>query len=98
MVMRAGRRVGNRLAVVYWEAGGERTRVGVGVVGGLGSAVARNRVRRRLREVVRLQVGDLAEGWDVVVLGRAAAAAASWEELQEGLRSLWRRAGLWRGR
>ncbi len=41
-------------------------RVGFTTPRALGKAVIRNRVRRRLREVVRLRQQDLTRGWDVV--------------------------------
>lgn len=47
----------------------------------VGSAVARNRAKRRLRAVVR-QI-DLPEGTDVVVLARAGAVSCPFEELVE---------------
>ncbi len=39
----------------------------------VGNAVVRNRLRRRIREIVRLHQADLA-GWDVVVVARPTAA------------------------
>jgi ribonuclease P protein component len=38
--------------------------------------VIRNRVRRRLREAVRLRYQRLAPGWDLVVIARPQAATA----------------------
>lgn len=43
----------------------------------VGNAVARNRAKRRLREVARLEVPGLGKpGWDYVLIGRAATTAA----------------------
>lgn len=39
----------------------------------VGNAIVRNRLRRRLREIVRLHQAELA-GWDVVVVARPTAA------------------------
>ena len=46
---------------------GEPTRLGITVGRKAGNAVARNRVRRRLREAFRLRHADLPEGIDIVV-------------------------------
>jgi ribonuclease P protein component len=59
----------------------ERPRLGLSVSKKVGSAVARNLVRRRLREVFRAVAGDLEPGMDIVVSARPAAADASFEEL-----------------
>jgi ribonuclease P protein component len=49
-------------------------RVGFTVSRKVGNAVERNRVRRRLREVVRLSApGRLRQGYDYVLIGRRAA-------------------------
>lgn len=41
-------------------------KVGFTVPRALGGAVVRNRIRRRIREAVRLQLGDLGPGWEIV--------------------------------
>jgi len=57
-------------------------RVGFTVSKKVGNAVERNRVRRRLREVVRLQSGDaLRPGHDYVLIGRRAALSADFAAL-----------------
>ncbi|MGD9924924.1 MAG: ribonuclease P protein component [Pseudorhodoplanes sp.] len=57
-------------------------RVGFTVSRKVGNAVIRNRVRRRLREVVRLSSeGALQAGHDYVLVGRRAALSAAFSEL-----------------
>lgn len=52
----------------------DAVRVGFTVSRQVGNAVERNRVRRRLREVVRLSAGDaMRAGHDYVLVGRRAA-------------------------
>ena len=46
-------------------------RVGITVGKKLGGAVVRNRVRRRLREVYRLNEAAFSPGWDIVVVARS---------------------------
>ena len=68
------------------------SRFGFAVGKRIGTAVARNRVKRRLRESVRgLRP---AGGWDVVIVARPAAAAADSAALAAALRSLFGRAQL----
>ena len=48
----------------------------------IGSAVVRNRVRRRLREIVRKHQREIVAGKWIVVIARADAAKASYQELE----------------
>jgi ribonuclease P protein component len=65
------------------ERGDQRPpRVGFTVSKKVGNAVERNRVRRRLREVVRRSPGEpLQAGCDYVLIGRRAAIALPFERL-----------------
>jgi ribonuclease P protein component len=58
----------------------------------VGGAVVRNRIRRRLRELLRLL--PLLEGYDLVISVRPPAATASFEELKTELALLLKRARL----
>ena len=49
----------------------------------LGHAVVRNRSRRRLREVYRLNTDKLRQGWDIVLVARSRTATISWQELND---------------
>ena len=53
------------------------TRIGFSTPRTLGGAVQRNRVRRRLRELVRERLGVIGAGWDLLIIARPEAAAAS---------------------
>jgi ribonuclease P protein component len=48
----------------------------------VGSAVVRNRVRRRLREIVRKHQLEIIDGSWIVTIARAGAANASYQELE----------------
>lgn len=72
----------------------DRTRYGISTGRRIGSAVVRNRVRRRLRSALRALDGSVAAGWDVLIVCRAAGAAASQAELGQALAQLLRTTGL----
>lgn len=76
---------------------GARTRVGFTVGKKLGTAVSRNRVRRRLREIYRLVHPKLSEGYDLVIVARARAGQAPHVLLQRELLGLLAKAGLLEG-
>ncbi len=56
-------------------------RLGYTVSAKLGHAVVRNRVRRRLREIYRLNAPRLKQGYDMVVVARARAVGAPYRAL-----------------
>lgn len=57
-------------------------RAGFVISRALGGAVVRNRVRRRLREIVRKHQGEISDGVWIVMIARASAAAADFEQLE----------------
>ena len=69
-------------------------RVGVTVSKKLGCAVVRNRIRRRLREVYRLNEDKFAPGWDVVVVARSRCIHADFSKLTHAYLSLAEKAGI----
>jgi ribonuclease P protein component len=60
----------------------------------IGSAVVRNRVRRRLREIVRKHQLDLRENFWIVTIARPKAAAATYGELEDEWLRLAKRASI----
>ncbi|MBV9356594.1 MAG: ribonuclease P protein component [Chloroflexi bacterium] len=96
-VRASGRSVAHPLLVVI-VLPNERaqTRLGVTVSRRVGTAVVRNRVRRRLREALRARYGGLLGGHDVVLVARPAVARATWMELNAALDQSLARTGLCR--
>ena len=71
-------------------------RVGVTVSKKLGKAVVRNRVRRRLREVYRLNESRFLPGWDIVVVARGRTVDASFSDLTRSYLALAKKLGILR--
>ena len=69
-------------------------RVGLTVSKKLGGAVVRNRVRRRLREIYRLNEDRFAPGWDIVVVARSRCVDADFDKLTHAFLSLGEKAGI----
>ena len=91
-----GRRAGRYLVVLVGgqpeQAGARagRRRLGVTASRKVGGAVVRNRFKRRVREVFRLQRELLPDGSDVVVIARPGAGQLSWPTLEREVRELFR--------
>ena len=69
-------------------------RAGFITSGRVGGAVIRNRVRRRLREIVRRQQHELRQGICFVIIARHEAATASYGALKDEWLRLARRASI----
>ena len=70
------------------------SRLGVTVSTKLGHAVVRNRTRRRLREIYRLNEHRFARGYDIVVVARSAAVDADFAVLERAYLNLAKKAGI----
>ncbi len=72
-VYRRGRSVSTRFLVLYWfprEDTSEEPRLGLAVPKRVGSAAARNRAKRRLRELWRTRIDSIPAGCDYVLVVR----------------------------
>lgn len=69
-------------------------RFGFAVSRRIGKAVARNLVRRRMREAVRLRRASIAGSWDIIFIARSAIVHATYAEISYAVEDLLRRAGL----
>ena len=63
----------------------------------VGNAVVRNRVRRMLREAVRLHLDEIQPGWDCVWIARPQLSQASFAEVETAVLHLLTRAKLLAG-
>ena len=92
-VYRAGRRKSSREFTVFLRPNGLGvSRFGWSIKKTLGTAVRRNRIRRRLREIVRLHRQEITLGWDIVIHPRSSVSTTSFPALAEELLRLMLRA------
>ncbi|TAM84816.1 MAG: ribonuclease P protein component [Acidobacteria bacterium] len=85
-VYEQGRRRSASLCTIFYRPNGlAQTRLGITVPRRLGTAVLRNRIKRRVREIFRLHRQELPAGWDIVLNPRPAAARVAYPVLEREL-------------
>ena len=90
-VYRGGRRRSSQQFSVFYRANGTLdSRFGISVKKALGGAVVRNRIRRRIREILRRNQAEIASGWDFVIHPRQSVKRAEFTALTAELLSLLR--------
>ena len=66
-------------------ANGNTSRFGISVKKALGGAVVRNRIKRRIREILRRNRTEIPTGWDIVIHPRSSVAKAAYASLETEL-------------
>ena len=85
----SGRVRSHRLMIVHYLPNAlDHDRFGISTSRHLGGAVQRNRVRRRVRQVLRATPGEPGRGWDVLIVARPACTTATFDELRAALQRL----------
>ena len=94
-IYRKGKSVVAPAMVLYCQKNRQgRTRLGVTVSTKLGKAVVRNRVRRRLREIFRLNQPKLKQGYDMIVVARGRSVGARYQDMDRAFLSVCGKLGL----
>ena len=68
--------------------------IGLTVSAKLGHAVVRNRTRRRIREIYRLNEACFTPGWDIVIVARTRSVEGDFSKMTAALLSLAQKCGL----
>lgn len=85
-VYRAGKRRSSSHFTVFFRANEQpQSRFGFSIKKALGGAVVRNRIRRRLREMVRCHRLEIPAGWDIVIHPKSSVASAAFAALAADL-------------
>jgi ribonuclease P protein component len=94
-VYKSGKAVADNMLVVKALANNlDVSRTGFAVTKEMGKATVRNRIKRQLKENVRLL--DIEQGWDIVFIARHGIVAADYHTLTARITRLLNRAGILR--
>ena len=95
-IYRGGKSFANGQFVVYWSKRmmSEPFRMGVSASKKIGNAVVRNRMRRMVKEIVRLQADRITPHIDFIIIVRKPAVAMKMREMEKSVFHVLRKAGL----
>jgi ribonuclease P protein component len=92
-VQQEGKSWSNRLLVLCTLPNNlDHTRFGFAVSKRIGKAALRNRIKRRVREAVRVRLTEISGGWDLVFIARAPLKEAPFSAVERAVEQLLRRA------
>ena len=90
-----GKSAASKHVVVYCARNNSAiNKLGITVSTKLGGAVKRNRIRRRLKEIYRLNEPALRKGYNIVLVARHGSRDAKWSELESSVLNLFKKLGL----
>ena len=86
-VFQKGRSTANRQFVIYVlpKEGQDQLRIGISVSKKLGKAVVRNRIKRLIREALRLNLPSIDWKGDLIVIARGPVAEMNYQEVADSL-------------
>ncbi len=96
-VFKSGRKIVHPAIFIYCcsnNTGSGKCRLGLVTSSKIGNAVKRNLVKRRLREIFRLNKNALKPGTDIIFIPKQLSVKADFHKLREIVLSLFNRAGL----
>ena len=79
----------DHFVVLYTRGAGSTTRTGITVSRRVGNAVIRNRVKRYVREFVRVRMVSLDEPYDLVFIAKPGAGQCEHRQIEGELESFW---------
>ncbi|MEI7028021.1 ribonuclease P protein component [Paenibacillus sp. y28] len=95
-VYRFGKSMANHQFVLYQKTqpAVSQFRMGISVSKKVGNAVVRNRIRRVVKEIVRLRAEEIAPRVDFVLIARKPVATMGYAEIEKSLLHLLRKSGM----
>lgn len=95
-VYRAGRRWSCPFFTMYVVKNHlERTRLGVSVSKRIGKSVVRNKVKRRIKEIIRQNMDNIKRGYDIVISAKPDIVKCDYEKIKKEIINFLRRGRIW---
>ncbi|CAM3631263.1 ribonuclease P protein component [Marinicrinis lubricantis] len=96
IVFKYGKSVVNHQFVLYYRSSRhiEHFRLGVSVSKKIGNAVVRNRIRRKMKEIVRLHKDEVARGYDLIMIARKPVTEMDYHQMEKSILHILRKASI----
>ena len=88
VVERGERKTLRTITVYMLPTRSEETRIGISISKRIGNSVKRNKLKRRMREVIKENAPRLPAGMDIVIVARRGPSEASFQEIREDIKQL----------
>ena len=95
-VYKHGKSIANRYLVMYiLKNKSDSSRVGISISKKVGKAITRNRIRRLIKEVYRLDIDSrVKEGYDIVFIARMPSKDATFKDIEKSINNLAKKADI----
>lgn len=85
-VYSGGKNYWNRNLILYVRKNGlQNSRIGITITKKIGNAVVRNRIRRRIKEIYRLKLGNIKNGYDLILIPKKNVIDISYKDLESAM-------------
>ena len=94
-VYKMGKSLANKLLVLYYLPNDNNSiRIGLSISKKVGISVVRNKIRRLIKENIRLNLQNIKEGYDIIIIARVLSSRADYKSIKWALDNLFKRAKL----
>ncbi|MGM0446055.1 MAG: ribonuclease P protein component [Bacillota bacterium] len=94
-VFNLGKSTASKYLVLYWNPNKlNNNRYGFSISKRIGKAVVRNKLKRRLKEIIRTRLNNTACGYDIIIIARRPVNSLGFSEIKDDLKNLYKKAGL----
>lgn len=95
IVYKNGKSIANKSLVMYLLPNSRNhINYGISISKKLGKSVTRNRIRRLIKESLRLRSNNIKQGFDMVIIARSNAKELSFNEINKSIENLIKRHGI----
>jgi ribonuclease P protein component len=95
VIYNTAKSIADRNLVLYYKPNGrEQTRFGISISAKVGGSVTRNKIKRRIKEILRGNNERISEGYDIIFIVRVKCANADFGQIKKSVRYLLNKANL----
>lgn len=97
-VYKYGKNYWNRYLTIYiFKNNLENSRIGFTITKKIGNAVTRNKLRRRMKEICRLNLNNIEKGYDIIIIPKKRTIYLDYKELERQMLNLFTRSKIYKG-